>query len=108
MQVTLPDEWRQAVLHILRTGDNRCIEWSLQAFVDWRAATLSEFRHEAYEAMADAISTGQVRAAPIDSSEAGETFAFLFRCARRQMYGKICLRPGNGAIRIICTHLWKR
>jgi hypothetical protein len=104
MENTLPDYWREAVLHILRTGDDRFIQWTKQAFLDWRAATLSQFRYEAYDAMADAISTAQLPAARVELPEAGETFAFFFRYGRRQMYAKVCLRPGNQTIKIISAH----
>jgi hypothetical protein len=100
----IPDEWRNAVLRILREGDKNCIDWTHQAFLDWRAATLSQFRNEAYEAMANSLSVSGVLGAPVSLAEDGETYAFFFRHEQRVLYGKVCLRPSGSEIKIVSAH----
>jgi hypothetical protein len=100
----VPEDWRKAVKKILREGDESCIEWTKQAFSDWRAATLSQFRYEAYEAIASFLSDRQAAGTRINLPEPGEAYAFFFRYQGRVLYGKICLRPANLRIKIISTH----
>jgi hypothetical protein len=100
----IPDAWRQSVVRILRAGDEKCIEWTKQALLDWRAATLSQFRFEAYEAMADGLSVDDAVGVEVDLPEDGETFAFFFPYEQRILYGKICLRTSKLRIKIVSTH----
>jgi hypothetical protein len=100
----IPDVWREAVAKILREGDRDCIEWTKQAFLDWRAATLSQFRNEAYDVMANYLSTPGAIGASINLPEDGETYAFFFRYRDHVLYGKICLRPSKQRIKIVSAH----
>jgi hypothetical protein len=100
----IPDAWRKAVAKVLRDGDKDCIEWTKQAFLDWRAATLSQFRNEAYDAMASYLSTPGATGASINLPEDGETYAFFFRYCDHVLYAKICLRPSRQRIKIVSTH----
>ena len=100
----IPDAWREAVAKILREGDRDCIEWTKQAFLDWRAATLSQFRYEAYDAMANYLLTPGATGASINLPEDGETYAFLFPYRGHALYGKICLRTSKQHIKIVSTH----
>ena len=104
----IPDDWRKAVVQILREGDESRIEWTKQAFLDWRAATLSQFRYEAYEAMADGLGVAGVAGARVDLPEDGETFAFFFTYEKRILYGKICLRSSKVRIKIVSAHAPRR
>ena len=100
----IPDTWRTAVVRILREQDKNCIEWTKQAFLDWRAATLSQFRNEAYDAIADYLSLPKPVGKSINLPEDGQTYAFFFPYEDRILYAKICLRPSRLQIKIISTH----
>ena len=100
----IPDDWRNAVVRILRAGDEAQIEWTKQAFLDWRAATLSQFRYEAYEAMADGLGVANAAGVQVDLLDDGQTFAFFFTHENRPLYGKICLRPSKVRIKIVSAH----
>jgi hypothetical protein len=104
----IPDDWRKAAASVLREGNEHCIEWTKQAFLDWRAATLSQFRYEAYEAMAAYLSTPGATGARINLPEDGETFAFFFPYNERVLYAKLCLRPSKQRIKIISAHTPRR
>ena len=92
------------MVRILREGDGGCIEWTKQAFLDWRAATLSQFRYEAHEAMADSLSVTEATGVRVDLPEDGETFAFFFTYEKRVLYAKICLRSSKLRIKVISAH----
>jgi hypothetical protein len=100
----IPDSWREPVVRILREGDKNCVDWTKQAFLDWRAATLSQFRYEAYEAMANSLSAASVTGVGINLPEDGETYAFFFQYRDQTLYAKICLRPSKIRIKIVSTH----
>jgi len=104
----IPESWWKPVREILREGDSACIEWTKQAFLDWRAATLSQFRNEAYEAMADYLSTADPIGRGINLPEEGETFAFFLQFNQRTLYAKICLRPSKRQIKIVSLHTPRR
>jgi hypothetical protein len=106
-KTAIPDDWRNAVTRILRDGDERYIEWTKQALLDWRAATLSQFRYEAYEAMADGLGVA-ASGVGVDLPEDGETFAFFFTYENRVLYGKICLRSSKIRIKIVSAHTPRR
>jgi len=100
----IPHTWRTAVVRILREPDKNCIEWTKQAFLDWRAATLSQFRYEAYDAIADYLYLPKPAGKSINLPEDGQTYAFFFPYEDRILYAKICLRPSKLQIKIISTH----
>jgi hypothetical protein len=100
----IPDAWNRAVAQILREGDSDKIEWTKQAFLDWRAATLSQFRFEAYEAIAARLEIAGLIGVNVDLAEDGETYAFFFPYRGRDLYAKICLRPCKIRIKIVSTH----
>jgi hypothetical protein len=105
---SIPECWRKPVCNILRHGDAACIEWTIQAFLDWRAATLSQFRYEAYDAMADYLSRPMPVGKGINLPEEGETFAFFFQFNAHTLYAKICLRPSKSQIKIVSLHTPRR
>lgn len=100
----IPDDWKESVVRILREGDDRNVLWTKQAFLDWRAATLSQFRYEAYDAIAEALAEAKICGKKVNLPEDGETYAFFFRYAERILYAKICLRSSKVSIKIISTH----
>lgn len=104
IEEVIPDTWRKPVVRILREGDKNCIDWTKQAFLDWRAATLSQFRNEAYETIADYLSLPNPVGMSINLPEDGQTYAFFFPYEDRILYAKICLRPSKLRIKIISTH----
>jgi hypothetical protein len=104
IEETIPGNWREPVVRILREQDKNCIEWTKQAFLDWRAATLSQFQNEAYEAIADYLSLPKPVGKSINLPEDGQTYAFFLPYEDRILYAKICLRPSKLQIKIISTH----
>ncbi len=100
----IPEAWSRPVARILREGDSGKIEWTKQAFLDWRAATLSQFRYEAYEAIAACLENAGPVGLKVCLPEDGETYAFFFPYDGRILYAKICLRPCKIRIKIVSTH----
>jgi hypothetical protein len=100
----IPDSWREAVAKVLHDGEKHCIEWTKQAFMDWRAATLSQFRNEAYDAITNFLKAPDPVGVRINLPEDGETYAFFFRYRGHVLYGKICLRPSKGRVKIVSIH----
>lgn len=100
----IPEAWKQSVAQILREGDSSKIEWTKQAFLDWRAATLSQFRYEAYEAMFPYLEQPGLLGISVDLPEDRETYAFFFSYIGQRLYAKICLRSCRVRIKIVSTH----
>ena len=104
-QIPIPDEWAKQVCKILRQGDKNKITWTVRALQEWQAATLSTFRYEPQDAMADALSVSGVIGSKVNLAEDGVTYAFFFPYQKRIFYGKICLRSNQVNIKIISAHV---
>jgi hypothetical protein len=104
-QIPIPVEWAKQVCKILREGAPNKITWTGRAMREWQAATLSAFRYEPQEAMADALSVPGVTGHMVDLPEDGVTHAFFFPYQKRVFYGKICLRSNQVNIKIISAHV---
>jgi len=100
----IPQDWREAVVSILREGDNAKIEWTLRAMQEWQAATLSAFAFEAQLSMANTLANPSILGQKVELPENGETYAFFFSHDSKILYGKICLRPSKVEIKIISAH----
>lgn len=102
--IPIPEHWTKPVCAILRESNPYKIDWTVRAFLEWQAATLSPFHFEAQEAMANALSKPGVVGVKVSLLEVGESYAFWFIFSNIKLYGKICLRPNKLNIKIISAH----
>ncbi len=103
-EIPIPEDWIRPVCAILREGGPYKIDWTVRAFQEWQAATLSAFHYEAEEAMAKALSKPGVVGVKVPLPEPGESYAFWFIYSEIKLYGKICLRPNKLNIKVISAH----
>src|SRR5688572_3782208 len=93
MAEPIPEGWRTDVIRILRTSNDRLIEWTSPARQRWETDTFGAAEdHDAYDGMIAALERDDVTGNETTScpSQAG-TYEFMFLFRRRQMYGKIAL-----------------
>ena len=105
MAQPIPGPWRETVLCILRTEDERRIEWTRRALERWKTDTCSAWRNEAYDAMIAALATEGIEGNETTSmSDQIATYEFLFHFKSKLMYGKISLRKNRIQILILSAH----
>lgn len=110
MPAPIPQEWRNAVVKVLRNADRTRIEWTFKARQRWETDTSGAWLFEAYE--------GIIAALEDSSTEGNETTSFTGQIAvyefffyrnregsgREKMYGKIALRQGAISVLILSAH----
>lgn len=110
--VPIPEDWRVAVLRILKEGKfGREIQVSRRSRMDWVADSLGAFETEVRYALIDALTSSGVIGKYIpDQPEPGETYAFwmFFQCSNgenRKFFAKVCLHHGRVTLKILSAHL---
>ncbi|HCN76026.1 MAG TPA: hypothetical protein DIT13_02380 [Verrucomicrobiales bacterium] len=102
----IPDSWRQDVIRILKSGDSRCIEWTVRARSDWSVFGIS---HKAYEHLIQTLSTPALIGRQVLFMD-GRTEVWEFLCPHplgivKPLYAKIGLKEGRLNIKIFSTHI---
>ena len=102
----IPDEWKNAVLAIIRGGDLDCVEIKqTTAFIPFSHLFPGAFAYELLDAFADGLSDNDLEGRQIhDMAEEGTTWAFIFNHRGERIYGKLCLTPDNQLIIIYSAH----
>ena len=105
MPELIPKAWRDAVVRILRTNNDRQIEWTPQALQRWKTDTFGAWEYEAYDGLIyaledDSLQGNQTTAMPGQLA----TYEFMFRHDKHQMYGKIALRTDRVRVLILSAH----
>jgi len=105
----IPESWRNVVVGILQTNDDRRIEWIPGALQRWKTDTFGAWKTEAYDAMIAALSDA---ATPGDETTSlpGQvsTYEFIFWRGNTRMYGKIALKNDRLRILIVSAHKAER
>lgn len=106
MPECIPYEWRRAVVAILQEGlHSKRIEVSRRAFVDYQSLFPSEFSYQMFEAFADALSLPEVFGKrEYGMVPEGETYGFIFKHQRKEVYGKVCLTADGRVVVIFSAH----
>ena len=103
---SIPLSWKSAVIAILEREDEQFIRWTERAFLEWRSATSSAWKYEAYQAMAEALRDPHIQGQKVFlPMETGESWAFGIAYGGRRLYCKICLAEGQLRIKIISAHI---
>jgi hypothetical protein len=109
MPQPIPGPWRETVLCILRTEDERRIEWTRPAFQRWKTDTFGAWKNEAYDAMIAALATDGIEGnATTSMDDQIAAYEFLFHFNKKQMYGKIALKKNRIQILILSAHKAER
>ena len=105
----IPESWRNDVVRILRTNDDRRIDWTPRALQLWKTDTFGAWKNEAYDAMIAALSSHGIEGNET-TSYPGQiaTYEFLFWHGTTQMYGKIALRNARVRILVLSAHRAQR
>lgn len=106
MEQPIPAEWREAVLKVLRSGDERRIQSKNTADRQWESAFPASFRYERHEAMAQALVIEGITGRHIlDMVPPCDAYEFWFFFDRRRVLGKIGLLPSGDIIIIFSSHI---
>ncbi len=106
MAERVPDEWKVAVLAILREGDLDRVEIKeTSARIPFADLFPGAFTYEMLAAFEDGLRDDDLIGRQIhDMNEEGVTWAFLFTHRKKKIFGKICLTPKNELIIIYSAH----
>ena len=102
----IPAEWREAVVKVLRSGDERRIQSKNTADNEWDAAFPRTFRYQRHEAMASALVVDGITGRHItDMRQPCDAYEFWFFFDQRRVLGKIWLLPSGYIIIIFSSHI---
>jgi len=102
----IPAEWRQAVVKVLRSGDENKIISKPTPDRDWDATFPRTFRYQRHEAMANALVVDGITGRHItDMHPPCDAYEFWFFFDKRKMLGKIGLLPSGDIIIIFSSHV---
>jgi len=105
MAERIPEEWKRAVVEILAKGYSGRIEVRLRALLDFQALFPGAFPYEIYEAFIDALSEPDVDGNRVHGMKPeGETYEFIFRHQKKNLYGKVCLTTDGRVVVIFSAH----
>jgi len=106
MAERIPDEWKDAVLAILQKGDLDLVEIrETSARVPFNDLFPDAFSYHILEAFEDGLTDDELVGKQIyDMDEEGETWAFIFKHRKKNIFGKMCLTPDNELIIIYSAH----
>ncbi len=105
-EVLIPQDWRDAVCAILRTGDDARILRTQQADRDWRHTCPDSWMYQRHEAMAIALELDGVTGRHITDMEPPcDAYEFWFRFESRKFVGKIGLLPDGRVIIVFSSHI---
>lgn len=106
MAERIPDDWKRAVVAILKKGDLDRIEIrETTARRAFDSLFPGAFTYELLDAFLDGLSNDEIRGRQIhDMEEEGTTWAFIFTHRGKKIFGKVCLTPDNELIIIYSAH----
>jgi len=106
MAERIPDEWKMAVLAIIKEGDLDRVEIkATTALIPFNDLFPGAFTYELLNAFEDGLSNNDLEGRQIhDMDEDGTTWAFIFTHRRKKIYGKVCLTPDNQLIIVYSAH----
>ena len=106
MAEPIPNEWKQAVLSIIKEGDLDRVEIrKTTALIPFDAMFPGAFTYELLNAFEEGLSCDDIEGRQIhDMDEAGATWVFIFTHRSKKILGKICLTPDNQLIIIYSAH----
>jgi hypothetical protein len=102
----IPQKWKQAVCRILRTGDEKKIKMTRQAFLDW-SLYFPQFlwKYQLYETIQKYLDGNDPEGRRVTTmDEAGEVYEMIFDVDGRLMYTKINLTPEGDIVIIYSAH----
>ena len=108
----IPTEWREAVVKVLRSGDERRIHSKNTADRGWEDAFPNTFRYQRNEPMAQALAIDGITGRHIvdmdprfGSNKSCDAYEFWFFFDQRRVLGKIGLLPSGDLIIIFSSHI---
>jgi hypothetical protein len=106
MAERIPEEWKRAVVEILKEGDLDRIEVKeTTARIPFDSLFPGAFTYELLDAFLDGLSDDEIEGRQIhDMDEEGVTWAFIFIHRAKKIFGKVCLTPDNELIIIYSAH----
>ena len=106
MAERIPEEWKRAVMAILKEGDLDRIEIrETTARVPFDSLFPGAFTYELLAAFLDGLDDDEIEGRQIhDMDEKGTTWAFIFAHQKKKIYGKLCLTPNNELVIIYSAH----
>ncbi len=102
----IPDQWRNAVIKVLRCGEKARILSTEESKNDWASTFPNSWLYERPEAMARALAVEGIMGKHItDMDPPCDAYAFWFHHEARRMYGKIGLLPNCDVVIIFSSHV---
>ena len=105
MAERIPSEWKNAVLTILRSGDEDSIIIKKIAIRLFNDLFPCAFTHDLLNALINGLGDDEIKGRQIFTmDEEGTTWEFIFTHQKEKLYGKICLTPDNKLVIIYSAH----
>jgi len=102
----IPDNWRSAVVAILRAVNKQRIISTDVATKDWNATFPETWIYERFEAIASALDNDEIMGCLInDMTPPCIAYEFFFSYNQRKLYGKVGLLPDGKVIIIFSNHI---
>ena len=105
MPERIPDNWRTAVVAILKGGHSDRIEVCLRAWLDFQSLFSAAFTYEIYDAFILALKDPELLGKRVYGMKPeGETYEFIFTYQRKLVYGKVCLTKDKRLVVVFSAH----
>lgn len=105
MAERIPEEWKRAVVEILKEGHSDRVEVRLRAVLDFQSLFPGAFTYEIYDAFIEALSVADVEGRRVHGMKPdGETYELIFRHRKMDLYGKLCLTTDGRVVVIFSAH----
>ncbi len=102
MPERIPDNWRTAVVNILKGGHSDRIEVCLRAWLDFQSLFSAAFTYEIYDAFILALKDPELLGNRVYGMKPEGEFIFTYQ--RKQVYGKVCLTKDKRLVVIFSAH----
>lgn len=105
MAENIPEEWKRAVLAILKEGHTERIEVRIRAVLDFQSMFPGAFTYEIYDAFIGALKEPEIQGARVHGmTPEGQTYEFIFNFRKKVLYGKVCLTTQKRLVVIFSAH----
>lgn len=102
---SIPADWREAVVKVLRRGDSRQISFTKQGYQRWSVEFPCGERYQIEAAFRAALDRPDAVGCPVQMDyPSGTTWEFYFVFQKEKLYGKILLKPAMDRILILSAH----
>lgn len=101
----IPEEWKRAVVAILKEGYSDRIAIRTRAFLDFQSLFPGAFPYEIHAAFIEYLTEPDIDGQRVyGMTPEGETYEFIFKHRKKDLYGKVCLTTDGRVVVIFSAH----